>query len=895
MTSKKQSGTQGHKTQGDSSLHLMSLVPDPSFTATYHLLDMSTGLHDALIDLVGDARRAYNISSWALDAQLLQYLDQPVQVKPVSRYRNDPIPGWLITNAPIDLPRLRAILTNWIASVCPEGKFGGPEHSRVLELIAPDALAQHMHSERLALFDENRRPASKLAFNGFSLSVSDHIDGKTCHLSCGQDLVFERVMSDGKSPCELLSQILWHDGFPYAVCLKLTTQTVPPRREVRLNVKASIRRFAQGAWVFDKGRDPSIRNDVNALVRWPGSRWCRVPYGRDSRRKCIDWNKASASNLRDFAGIELPDLTDYLHHMDSWGQPGRELQILSPQAASATWQTTHRVKVGLTINDKAELFEFVASCLEGIATPSPDPVCYRRRNLTRLFDEKKFETDDERSAWALANRHRLAAATGSKHIEFEFIGTQADSYELDAARREAVAFLGPEGDLDGINIGMTTHTPDQLLALLPNNSTASMRERMDAIRKALDTVHRGVPTACIVVLPNYSLSYKTEALDPKQAIRMGLALSGRLSQFLVPRRSGKAAREDSKAVGDDGGTNQPAGISPADRGDKSPRSGKGDEPADTFDIRAKVAVRDLMRQLGFVHKFKDTPALKPSAPLYGIHLVSLQKKQDWGREVLIATRIDYKRGTTDALLPQLQMDWIPYWRAQLELAHMTNPLDACAHHCADGFMLKRLVDKLKNEAPQDALLIVQSYGHIRFGSWWPGISDEGLAKGPLRYGSTVSPDKSKEPIKDHLFDCENTNLNILRIRLGDGDEVPDYFTDRSSDRLSDETREPKRSQKQGVFRADGYLLALVPKPGDTQYQNAFRGSSIEHPNMLVHTKSLSEYVLLTSDDESLALECVHRAEASRAGMVQLSKGDMMVNLPAPLHLADKMGEYIWRR
>lgn len=880
MTSKKQSGTQGHKTQGDSSLHLMSLVPDSSFTATYHLLDMSAELHGALIDLVGDARRAYNISSWALDAQLLQYLDQPVQVKPVSRYRNDPIPGWLITNAPIDLPRLCAILTNWIASVCPEGKFGGPEHSRVLELIAPDALAQHMHSERLALFDENRRPASKLAFNGFSLSVSDHIDDKTCHLSCGQDLVFERVMSDGKSPCELLSQILWHDGFPYAVCLKLTTQTVPPRREVRLNVKASIRRFAQGAWVFDKGRDPSIRNDVNALVRWPGSRWCRVPYGRDSRRKCIDWNKASACNLRDFAGIELPDLTDYLHHMDSWAQPGRELQILSPQAASATWQTTHRVKVGLTINDKAELFEFVASCLEGIVTPSPDPVCYRRRNLTRLFDEKKFETDDERSAWALANRHRLAAATGSKHIEFEFIGTQADSYELDAARREAVAFLGPEGELDGINIGMTTRTPDQLLALLPSNSIASARERMDAIRKTLGTAHGGVPTACIVVLPNYSLSYKTEALDPKQAIRMGLALSGRLSQFLVPHGSGKAAREDNGLIV---------------CGAEDRQSNKADETVDTFDYRVSVAVRDLMRQLGFVHKFKNTPALKPSAPLYGIHLASLKKKQDWGKEALIATRLDYERGTTDVLLPQLQMDWIPYWRAQLELARMSNPLDTRAHLCADGLMLKRLVDKLKDEAPQDALLLVHSYGHIRFGAWWPGISDEGLAKGSLRYGPTVSPDKSKEPIKDHLFDCENTNLNILRIRLGDSDEVPDYFTDLSSDSLNGETREPKRSQKQGVFKADGYLLALVPKPGDTQYQNAFRGSSVERPNMLVHVKSLSEYVLLTSDDESLALECVRRAEASRADMVQLLKGSMMVNLPAPLHLAEKMDEYLWRR
>lgn len=65
--------------------------------------------------------------------------------------------------------------------------------------------------------------------------------------------------------------------------------------------------------------------------------------------------------------------------------------------------------------------------------------------------------------------------------------------------------------------------------------------------------------------------------------------------------------------------------------------------------------------------------------------------------------------------------------------------------------------------------------------------------------------------------------------------------------------------------------------------------------MLVHVKSLSEYVLLTSDDESLALECVRRAEASRADMVQLLKGSMMVNLPAPLHLAEKMDEYLWRR
>lgn len=67
--------------------------------------------------------------------------------------------------------------------------------------------------------------------------MSDRIDGKTCHLSCGQDLVFERIMSSDGSPCELLSQILWHDGFAYAICLKLrmrscsSTRTAPSARK----------------------------------------------------------------------------------------------------------------------------------------------------------------------------------------------------------------------------------------------------------------------------------------------------------------------------------------------------------------------------------------------------------------------------------------------------------------------------------------------------------------------------------------------------------------------------------------------------------------------------------------------------------------------------------------
>lgn len=888
MTHVNQNKADNSNLHSNGGLHLMSLVPNPSFTTTYHTLDMSIELHDALIDLLDDRGNAYNLNTKTLKTQLMQYLDQPVQMQPISRRRNTPIPNWLMTNAPIELPRLRAIIINWVGSICQKEKFGGQQYCRVLELIEPSALNEHVHSEHFTLFDESLRPAGSHTFDGLAISVCEKIDGKTCRLSCGTNLVFERMLGSTKSRSELLSQIIWHNGFPYAIRLSLSTQTVPPRCETRLNVKVSVCRFAQGTWAFARGGRPYLKNDAVALVRWAGARWCRASYGYDARRKTIEWDGASRRNLRDIAGIELPDLSDYLSHMDSWAQCEHELQILTPQSPAATWQNAHKVAVGLTINDKAEIFDFVTSCLTGIASPAPDPIRVTRRNMIKHVSEKSLETDKERQAWVRENRHRLRVAVGKDRIELEFIGTQAERAELAAARKEAIEFLGPEGDADGIHIGMTTRILDDLLTALPSSSVASACERMDKIRKTLDDTG-GIPTACIVVLPNYSLDKELAGRDPKQAIRLGLALSGRLSQFLVPRGKGSGFGQDNASACERNEGKQNRRIeTPA-----LEQTGEPDTQDDTFDRRVSAAMRDLMRQLGFVHKFKDAPALKLTAPMYGIHLVASSAPSHKQKDVLIATKVNYSTGATEALLPQLQTGWIPYWKAQIELARMSNPLHAQKADNADGNMLKSLIEELRKEAPQDALLLVHSYGCIRRKEWWPGISDENIARGQLYYGPTiVKRNGSASKIDDLPFNREATKLNILRIRLGDSDKVPDYYTDLTGG-LDGEDKIPTRACKQGIFRADGYLLALVPRPGDKQYRSAHCGSKLNHPSTLVHAKSLSEYVLLTSDDEDLALQCVHRAEASRAGMVQLLKSDMKVNLPAPLHLAEKMEEYIW--
>lgn len=96
-----------------------------------------------------------------------------------------------------------------------------------------------------------------------------------------------------------------------------------------------------------------------------------------------------------------------------------------------------------------------------------------------------------------------------------------------------------------------------------------------------------------------------------------------------------------------------------------------------------------------------------------------------------------------------------------------------------------------------------------------------------------------------------------------------------------------------VFKMDGYFFALAPRPGDAQYKWSARGSKYDSPTAAFCEKTINEYCLLSPGGEAEALASVKYAEALRGCMVQLYKNDMRVNLPAPLHLAEQVEEYIW--
>ncbi len=202
-----------------------------------------------------------------------------------------------------------------------------------------------------------------------------------------------------------------------------------------------------------------------------------------------------------------------------------------------------------------------------------------------------------------------------------------------------------------------------------------------------------------------------------------------------------------------------------------------------------------------------------------------------------------------------------------------------------GMALKRMLHGIvRATGDRPELLLVNSYGRIRQRDWWPGISDSGLESGPLSYG----PTGYEEPLG-----LAGSKLRILRIRSGLNGEVPDWFTDEVAAGGADDGTVPNRRDKQGLFKMDGYFLALAPRPGDAQYKWSARGSKYDSPTAAFCEKTINEYCLLSPGGEAEALASVKYAEALRGCMVQLYKNDMRVNLPAPLHLAEQVEEYIW--
>lgn len=824
----------------DSKIHLMAFEPRAGVTTTVYTVGLPPALQEALFELMPPKREGDSLYTRQLKSDLQCWLNQAVELEAVRRgVRED---NWLVALEPPDLESLCRIIAIWLAASCSEEKKGLPAYKRAMDLLASETFEACSGVRSLALFDERGRPNGQfggLAFCAFAAQVAGALHGRELRLGNGESVRFYRVARGTRSAFELMSDIRWYKDEPWAFVLKFHVETLPVGRKARLNLDVGVRRFISNVWQDD----PYMPNGVNAFVRDANGTFRVVEYGYRKRERRVDWNESSKQNYEFATAQSLPDIGDYLGRIAFFAHGDGCPQILSPYSTSSGWASEPHVASGASVIDKALFFDAAAEALSGLVTPVAPLSSVQRAGL-KLAHEDSDGDVEAHAEWTASNRRRLAACTGEDSVRFELIGTAADKPMLWEVKEEIIRFLGDEGISEGLELKIDICCHDELLQPLEEGSLAYKKLRIRRIGSSLGKA-AGL-TACIVVLPGPDAFSKLgkggSSRDPKQAIRAGLALSGRLSQFLVPEQ-------------------------------------------ENVEHRIGTAVRDLMRQMGFVPELAPGRGkLSLETPVVGLYVYTSPNGAKKTR-LPLAVRMEPASGLVVALCPLFEVPSLPYWRAELELARLS-----CAPTFADdakvragGSSLASMVDGLIADAmAAETLLLVQAYGPIRWPGWWPGISDAGLADGALTYG----PRGSERPL-----DLRGSRLQVLRVRSGADGEVPDYFTDAAEPKPGEDA---KRKTKQGLFVSDGCVLGLAPRPNDAPYTWSTVGSKFSKPTTRFCEKTLNEYCLLTSDDMELALRCARYAEALRAKMVQLYKSDMHVNLPAPLHLAHGLEEYIWK-
>lgn len=808
----------------------MAFVPRRVGEVRLHEVALPERLRAAL-DALG-AKRGRRLPVKRLEDDVRIWVDHAVYLGRGGDERD----AWLMSLRPVDLGILCNVIAQWAIACATASDVGGPELRALLDLLEPEVFDGCQLERDVALFDDRGVPATPLAFPVFSLMVADAVTSCELPLANGEVMSFARVARGGRSGCSLLSGTRRFEGSPFAFSLDLHLETTPPARCAWLLADVGVSRFISEKWQ-DR---PYLRRDVVALVRCGGGDYLPVPYGYSRSRRSLEWDEKARRHLDELFPGRLPELDTYLGDMDAWVDGRRGVQILSPHSTATTWARDSRVRSGVSTKDRPLFFDALARALDGIAEPCKPLAAARMSHLSPLLSASGDDASGEaaRGERARLNRSRLRQAIQADAITFQLMGTAADDELLDGVERELVGFVGGAGEEGGLDVRIERRRIDSLCRPLSSSSDDFAQSRWKEVERELGPA-RGV-TACVVALPGKEAFLRDGVdCDPKKAIRIGLARSGRLSQFIDSNKDLEGA-----------------------------------------EYRMRGAVRDLMRQLGFIPPFADVRGVDLSRPAAALWLSEPPEGRVAARFPLMV-EMDYEGGLTSVECP-LFAGRVPYRTALLEIARQSSRKDFQKRVSGfGGRQLKALVSSLARRGPKAPLLLVRAYGGIRCRGWWPGMSDAGIASDPL--GVTLEGGTGR-------IVGEGDALTVLRVRAGADGEVPDHFTDTrdgSGDALAD------RAARQGIFEREGVLYALVGRPNMSPYTRSYTASKFDCPGLAFAQKELNEYFPLALAPGDDAVSAVRHAEALREHMVQFFSSGSRVNLPAPLHMATKASEYVW--
>ncbi|MFI5985618.1 pPIWI_RE module domain-containing protein [Streptomyces sp. NPDC051555] len=667
----------------------------------------------------------------------------------------------------------------------------------------------------------------------------------------------------------------------YSALVGITVHTVPFTERFRVHVSTSIRRWATSLSIRPREfRGATVLLD--APLPWPdgpdkGHRLIGNGLYFDRGRRQLAWRRRSPSLLLP----ELDIVRRYPEPDELFQDPGKWLRGSGDIAAGIVYSPvlgTHEVGSGLMPKERSQLDAWVEEGLRPMMRRIPDLTRVTRSNTPSLLPRPT--TPDARETreaqLALGRREALAATLGGGPLEIdvfwqsprtvnalltalpELIGlppgikgkeTTAESWRWQAPGIDVTVRAQPAGSVaEGLDI------PGKGPRSVRFAESAGLRCAMVADRVPPLDGARGL---AIIELADKERFHPTDT-DPKHALRIACARTGRLSQFIN-------LREDADEL---------------------------------LNHRARWTWLDAFRQLGAT----APPAHRVGAGIpgdlqyVGLWLVRYTRKGPTRcavrRLVAVRVRPDGARGAIDGWDPA-RAAWVPYPELMLSLAAV--PDTAATVGTIRGSEqqwqaeAERQIRTLLYQLRDRPTLLVVNSGNLR--QCWPGLYNGALVRDGLGFGSGPG----------QRLAVHGPDLRVVLTRDKNGrEEVPEWYAHDGKDKVGFAKGvwgllDP--DQRVFASTADVPHTATLPKGlmklAPTAQGRTAPGKTAWNPLYLELTVlgCLSEQALKDAGREDVAPD----RPAEWATLVhQLRFHDDYVPLarPLPLHLAKLAAEYV---
>jgi hypothetical protein len=535
----------------------------------------------------------------------------------------------------------------------------------------------------------------------------------------------------------------------FSFLIRLSLHTVPFCDHVRIHVHTGVRRWATGGKVYlppKRAVTCYLATDAPWLSDAPGSTYLAASALKwNPQLQRVHWQTGGPDGMlqRLTFDRDFPDPKLLTTEPDPWlhGNNG-----ITAAVAHHTMMGTHGVGAGLMPADRAPLLEWLTPALQPMLQPLPDFI--RSTMPARPVNPPDKTSNKDKQTPEYANRRRDECATvrartaraiesstlavdvlyQSSAVRDAIVTAAIDSLDLpepDTSTAELCTWRTPE-----LDVHMHLRPLGELGSPLPVTTTtkesdAAITARRAAVRdRLIDQTDN--PRLTIVELAGKE-AFTPRTTDPKFALRLGLAGTGRISQFLtVPDE-----RENTQR------TTQ----------------------------RAQSAWNDGLRQLGI----RDVPqhSLSPAIPdrLQYIALWMIKRRADGPTRHSLTTPVAILiRPDTHTILGRIpgMPDWVTYPKLLLALAAegtRTGPAHDYQKSPDTAGFLKRVLYGARH---RPTLLLTHAQNTR---SNWPWLNNGNLTPNQIQFGDAPA----------HDIDLEGPQLRVIRVRTTDMNETPQWY------------------------------------------------------------------------------------------------------------------------